>query len=259
MKRAQSIAVALLFACTASTGALANSEDGIAPAGAGTNRVGVGTQEVGADFGTGTNILQIPAAAFALRSGTYPNYVGAGYVQATASYAMWAPVVLPSGAHVSYVDIYYCDAGAGAITFFLTAYQGFNDATRTFTDIGSITTADVSGGNCAYDFVSVSHTINNNVRYGGGGQYVVNAQASSSGPSFKAVDLWWTRPIAPAPASASFTDVPTGHPFFQYIEALRTSGVTTGCTATAFCPDASVTRGQMAAFLARALGLGYGF
>lgn len=67
--------------------------------------------------------------------------------------------------------------------------------------------------------------------------------------------LQWQRVIPAAPASASFTDVPTGHPFFQVIEALAASGVTAGCTATQFCPDSAVTRSQMAAFLARALGL----
>ena len=43
--------------------------------------------------------------------------------------------------------------------------------------------------------------------------------------------------------------------FFREIEALAESGITLGCTATTFCPDATLTRRQMAAFLARALGL----
>jgi hypothetical protein len=51
----------------------------------------------------------------------------------------------------------------------------------------------------------------------------------------------------------SFTDVPPAHPFFNYIQKLRETGITLGCTETAFCPDDSVTRGQMAAFLIRAL------
>ena len=55
----------------------------------------------------------------------------------------------------------------------------------------------------------------------------------------------------------TFNDVPTGHPFFQYIEALSASGVTGGCNAAPplYCPDNFVTRGQMAVFLAKALGL----
>jgi uncharacterized protein YbjT (DUF2867 family) len=42
------------------------------------------------------------------------------------------------------------------------------------------------------------------------------------------------------------------------IEAIATEGITRGCNPPAndqFCPDDPVTRGQMAAFLVRALGL----
>lgn len=49
----------------------------------------------------------------------------------------------------------------------------------------------------------------------------------------------------------SFTDVPTTHKFYNDIEALAASGITSGCTSTRYCPDGLVTRGQMAAFLNR--------
>ena len=63
--------------------------------------------------------------------------------------------------------------------------------------------------------------------------------------------------VSPAPGTASFNDVPTSHPFFQFIEALSQAGVTGGCQANPplYCPDAPLTRGQMAVFLAKALGL----
>jgi hypothetical protein len=44
--------------------------------------------------------------------------------------------------------------------------------------------------------------------------------------------------------------------FEQDINALAQSGITRGCSATAYCPDATITREQMAAFLVRAYGLG---
>ena len=71
---------------------------------------------------------------------------------------------------------------------------------------------------------------------------------------FSVVD---TLPVSPAPATATFNDVPTSHPFFQFIEALHASGITGGCQAAPplYCPDNPVTRGQMAVFLAKALGL----
>ena len=74
---------------------------------------------------------------------------------------------------------------------------------------------------------------------------------------FNNAQIYYHRIVSPAPASASFNDVPTNHPFFQYIEALKASGITGGCQASPplYCPDAPLTRGQMAVFLAKALGL----
>jgi hypothetical protein len=69
------------------------------------------------------------------------------------------------------------------------------------------------------------------------------------------VEVWWHRTVSPAPGAASFGDVPTNHPFFQFIEALRASGITGGCGNGNYCPDTPLTRGQMAVFLAKALGL----
>ena len=61
----------------------------------------------------------------------------------------------------------------------------------------------------------------------------------------------------PDAASAGFTDT-DGHFFANDIDALAAAGVTKGCTAEApprYCPNREVTRGQMATFIARALGL----
>ena len=65
--------------------------------------------------------------------------------------------------------------------------------------------------------------------------------------------------MSPAPAQATFSDVPLTHPFSQYVEALAASGITAGCGAGKFCPDAALTRGQMAVFLAKALGLHFAY
>jgi hypothetical protein len=52
--------------------------------------------------------------------------------------------------------------------------------------------------------------------------------------------------------------VPTTHPLYQFIEALYNSNITGGCSVSPplYCPDAPVTRGEVAVFLATALGLG---
>lgn len=66
--------------------------------------------------------------------------------------------------------------------------------------------------------------------------------------------------IPPACSSSSFADVAVSHPFCGYIKRLAELNITSGCKAADpangvladYCPDATVTRGQMAAFISRA-------
>lgn len=68
-------------------------------------------------------------------------------------------------------------------------------------------------------------------------------------------EVWWRRTVSDPPATPTFGDVPASHPYYQFIEALAKSGITGGCGQGNYCPDAPLTRGQMATFLAKALGL----
>lgn len=59
-----------------------------------------------------------------------------------------------------------------------------------------------------------------------------------------------------APATSAFPFVDTaGSPFEAEIETLFANGVTSGCTTTSYCPSGRVTRGEMAAFLIRAMAV----
>jgi hypothetical protein len=73
--------------------------------------------------------------------------------------------------------------------------------------------------------------------------------------SFGGVQITWRRPVSPMPSAPTFADVPDSHPFYQFIEALAASGITGGCGSGNFCPQNALTRGQMAVFLSKALGL----
>jgi hypothetical protein len=84
---------------------------------------------------------------------------------------------------------------------------------------------------------------------------LVEQQASPNPQFFGGVEVRWHRTVSAAPEAATFGDVPTSHPFYQFVEALAASGISGGCGGGNFCPDAPVTRGQMAVFLAKALGL----
>jgi hypothetical protein len=72
---------------------------------------------------------------------------------------------------------------------------------------------------------------------------------------FWGVLVTWSRTVSPAPSTATFGDVPTGHAFFQFVEALANAGITGGCGGGNYCPNSPLTRGQMAVFLSTALGL----
>ena len=87
--------------------------------------------------------------------------------------------------------------------------------------------------------------------------YTVEAETPAADwtTAIRAVRLSWKRQVSSPPAQATFNDVPVNDTAFQYIEALVDSGITAGCGGGNYCPDAPLTRRQMAVFLAKALGL----
>jgi len=69
------------------------------------------------------------------------------------------------------------------------------------------------------------------------------------------VQITWRRLVSFSPPSPTFGDVPVSDDAFSWVEALAASGITAGCAGGNYCPDATLTRRQMAVFLAKALGL----
>jgi len=63
--------------------------------------------------------------------------------------------------------------------------------------------------------------------------------------------------LPPAPTGTTFTDVPITHPFAGWIEQFAREGITGGCSTnpSRYCPDATMTRAQMAVLLDRAFNL----
>ena len=85
--------------------------------------------------------------------------------------------------------------------------------------------------------------------------YVPGQHGTQVAAALGGVRVMWKRQVSPPPATPSFGDVPTTDSGYPYIEALVASGITSGCGGLNFCPNASLTRRQMAVFLAKALGL----
>jgi hypothetical protein len=86
------------------------------------------------------------------------------------------------------------------------------------------------------------------------GVYIANPPMGASF-GFGAVTMTWHRQVSPPPATPTFGDVPASDGAWSHIEALSASGITAGCGGGNYCPDATLTRRQMAVFLAKALGL----
>jgi hypothetical protein len=206
-------------------------------------------------------VTQIPAAAFSWPGGgAWGGDASLGYIfPVAAPLKLWAPVMLPSGVELEFLDLYYYDDdAANNIQANLLAFfgGGILSGAPSASNLGVAS----STGNPGYGYAAaaLTHTVNNHVGYDPNAAQLavaISVPVAVPGLGFKAVDLWWMRQVSPAPTVATFGDVPTGHPQFQFIEALEASGITVGCGGGNYCPDSSLTRGQMAVFLAKALGL----
>jgi hypothetical protein len=59
----------------------------------------------------------------------------------------------------------------------------------------------------------------------------------------------------PPAATGVFSDVPVGSFAADWIEQFAAEGITSGCGGGDYCPNANVTRDQMAVFLVKAFNL----
>ena len=165
-----------------------------------------------------------------------------------------APVALPSGALIQSVEFRFCDSsGSSYFASYLTVNDKTGDGSMTQTPLVQTTPEEVPG--CvirAFTPASPIEVDNGDRAYslevylGGGGPEIALLQAR----------VYYSLQVSPAPATATFpNDVPTTHQFFRYVEALAASGITVGTGPGTFGVNSPVTRGQMAVFLAKALGL----
>jgi len=63
--------------------------------------------------------------------------------------------------------------------------------------------------------------------------------------------LWLTQDVIPV--FVGFDDVPPSHWAFPFVEKVVRAGISSGCGNNNFCPNAAVTRAQMAVFLERSM------
>ncbi len=170
-----------------------------------------------------------------------------------------APIHLPDGALLTYAELDFCDSNTSGNHLGIAIWDLPAIGTSPpvdLQDLGSVSNVSQPCASVSADMSGLNYTVDNkNHRLFVG--LLFNAFDSTN--QITAVVIGYKLQVSPAPGSPSFNDVPISHPFFQYIEALKASGITGGCQASPplYCPDNPVTRGQMAVFLAKALGLSF--
>jgi hypothetical protein len=177
---------------------------------------------------------------------------GIKYVTSSGGCCLDGPVLLPSGASITGIEVEGCDYST---TGQLAGYLVTCSDPLTCTDSTDVLTVYSAAPGCGFFRVNISPalTINNATK-----TYFFeysNDNDTSGNVFFMAARVYYKLQISPDPGTATFADVPVGHPFHRFVEALYASGITGGCGGGNYCPDAPVTRGQMAVFLAGALGL----
>ena len=107
---------------------------------------------------------------------------------------------------------------------------------------------DVPGSQQFYAFVTT--LVRNAITVGvGGGQYGVALGTKRQQMAVFLLKAEHGICYVPPACTGVFPDVPCTSNFAPWIEALAAEGITTGCGGGNFCPDAFVTRRQMAVFL----------
>lgn len=171
--------------------------------------------------------------------------------EGTAGGVFRAGVTLPNGALITRIELEGCDASIeGGITAALYRSTPANVLASVAEDVAGVPGCGRIGAD-----LETPETVDNTAN-----RYLVSAATTAfdGSASLGAVRVYYKLQVSPAPATATFLDVPTDDPAFQFVEALVASGITAGCGSGNYCPDAPLTRRQMAVFISKGLGLHWG-
>jgi len=203
---------------------------------------------------SGLTYVRVPGIEFFPGNGDYTDFsVSSLERHPLSSTFMRAPLHLPGGAIIDYLEIDFYDLlDPEDIQLFIVTCGSLGDDCHDVANVNSF-------ANPGYGAISTS-----------GINYQVDSHLSSlalkavfgannSSLTLVGAIVGYRLQVSPAPATATFTDVPTDNIYFQFIEALAASGITGGCNVSPpqYCPDRPITRAEMAVFLSKALGLNF--
>jgi S-layer homology domain len=192
---------------------------------------------------------------------TYTNEGGtATFSTNNTGFAFQAGLHLPSGALLVSIELDYWDfstTGEVIASLWECNYDGLGCSVPLSSCGGDITicsgvgeapgvsytVADISGAG-----IQVNNQYNRYFVLAGNTTTDANTQISR-------ISVGYKLQVSPATGPPTFNDVQPSNPQFQFVEALVAAGITAGCGGGNYCPNNPVTRGQIAVFLAKALGL----
>jgi hypothetical protein len=223
-------------------------------------------------FGTfAVSYYEVPANSFQPwnSSQTYTSEdFGRGRRWATTSATdLIAPLRLPSGAKLTYLELDYLDNNASAATYGELSVCSFTGTSCSFYPNPGVGTADctltgficsgIAAASSSNGVRTANLTASNIVVDNFFKSYSLLAEPNATDGTEKVggMIVGYVLQVSPAPGVATFADVPTSSPQFRFVEALVAAGITAGCGGGNYCPNDPITRGQMAVFLASALGL----
>jgi hypothetical protein len=183
---------------------------------------------------------------------------GNGYRDCAPSGACRAPVDMPTGLRVWNLEIEACDASATLEAVARLWACGPAPGPGTCAIVGEARSGIADAPGCARFRADVNPDFTvNNYNY----TYFVDVfgtdGAANAPVHFRGVRIAMLRQVSAAPLTATFSDVPTTHRYFRFVEAFARSLISAGCGNGQFCPDRPVTRGEVAVFLSVALGLNF--
>lgn len=211
------------------------------------------------EFGGSTvSYYRVGAAEFKGGNNFTPyDYTGLNPFRVWADFLLFATPHLPGGALLKSLELDDCDTNVSGNHLFLYLldcdYLGACSNT-----LATLSSAD-NYFNLQCSFVSVdlsplNYTVNNQTH-----ELLLYAffQSTDITNQLAGATIGYQLQVSPDPATATFSDVPVGHPFHRFVEALVAAGITGGYPDGRYGVDDAITRGQMAVFLSVALGLNW--
>jgi hypothetical protein len=219
-------------------------------------------------YGTADQVLSVDASAF-LGQDVVGGFTNEGYLYASggADLQLYAPLVLPDGAEITQICLYALNENpANVVDLDVQAVKlvSGGQAPAVVDVPGTLLVADFHFGFGTVCTDPISYVFHETADIDGDGMpdaaahrlwaYIPYGDPIGSF-GLGGARITWHRQVSDPPAAATFPDVPTDHPFFQFVEALYAAGITAGYGNGNFGVNDPITRGQMAVFLSKALGL----